>query len=108
MDEQIKNKLKALTEKIEFDKITASFSIEGPRKETGKRTVFCSASTSNGKSFSWEESRVVSLAVAKRVVGMTYDNAVKTKAISSQTQEAELPEILRAFDATIEGLLGGK
>jgi hypothetical protein len=112
---ELRAKLTKLQSEVSLNKLTTSFSIE-ERTQNGKKSTFYSATASWGHGaeltqlhddspsvgFNLEEVRVVRCILAKHVVAVTYDDAIK-RGILGRKQAAEA--ILNSYDEALVKIL---
>jgi hypothetical protein len=106
-----RERLQRLTETMQIDRITVSFSLEGRGADGMKKSAFCSLTASKrseeGAEEGWAEidAQIARLLLCKQVVRATYEDAVRRGILSKQVVVGELTSILAAYDRAIQRVL---
>jgi hypothetical protein len=114
--------LREVSKTLRYEKLTASFSIEGRDLNGNKKSAFYCVTASRGhggevsllgtpaESVSYDEldARLAHCLLSKHVVSETYLDAVRRGIMSSATAREEMTPILRGYDERAVKLLQGK
>jgi hypothetical protein len=118
-----RQRLRALSSSVSFDKITVSFSIEDRDANNRKKSAFYSVTASRGHGaevnqiadspggavgFTEEEAKVVHVLLSKHVVAATYVDGVRRGILASGTAREEMQAILRGYDERLVAIMNPK
>ena len=99
--------LKQIEGNLLLEKITVSFSLEGRDAQGQKRTAFYSVNAfpQGRPGYTLEEARVARCLVAKHVVAVVYDDAVKRGLLPAAVAVPEAKAILAQYDNSLVRVL---
>ena len=107
-DEQ-QTRLKSLSVSMAFDRITASFSVEGrDLSDNSKRSVFLSlGAKAQNELGRWTQSemRIVRCLLSKEVVGAVYDDAARRRLLTVADAAEAIKAVCRSYDLQIAKIL---